>query len=292
MYCTKCGAKITNDAKYCFKCGESVSNTTKRTFNDNSSMLTNEIKKEKDVPFVTYTIIGLCVFISIMVYSKTGEFDPDPFDFIELGASSGPLIEKFQIWRLFSSAFLHAGIKHLVCNMLCLFSLGVLLERIVGHLRMFYVFMLSAVFSEVFSLIFHYEDISLGASGATFGVFGAGATYLMLLWKKDYFDTKIVFSHLKFGLLFVIINLAYSLLPGINMASHIGGLIVGSILGGILAMPILFANKFFSIFIHVIAGLIAFLLMLSSQFYLQDKYNDMLMNTIQESLTVSKERQE
>ena len=156
MYCTKCGAEITNDAKYCFKCGESVSSTTKRTFNDNSSMHTNEIKKEKDVPFVTYTIIGLCVFISIVVYSKTGEFDPDPFDFIELGASSGPLIEKFQIWRLFSSAFLHAGIKHLVCNMLCLFSLGVLLERIVGHLRMFYVFMLSAVFSEVFSLIFHY----------------------------------------------------------------------------------------------------------------------------------------
>ena len=152
------------------------------------------------------------------------------------GASYGPWTLGGQFWRMFTSAFVHFGLTHLVMNMLCLLSIGCFLEKMVGHVCLFCAYVLTALTGGVLSMIFHPETVCAGASGAVFGLFGASVIYVALIWKKYRFNPSHVFGYMKNGLFFVGINFLYGFVPGVDMAAHVGGLLGGVVLGIAIAL--------------------------------------------------------
>lgn len=150
------------------------------------------------------------------------------------------VVEKGEFYRLFTSTFMHFGIEHLAQNMLILLLIGPRLERMIGGVRYLVVYIGSGLAAAAASLYFTLAadpyTVSAGASGAIFGVMGG----LLLLIVKDVFQKKrrrieeIGLS----GMLFVIVSaLSYGFTTtGVDNAAHVGGLLFGFVLTGILSI--------------------------------------------------------
>ncbi len=122
---------------------------------------------------VTPILVGLNVLVFIaMVVSGVSFIEPDTGDLIRWGASFGPYTLGAQPWRAFTCMFVHIGILHLLFNMWCLWSLGLLAERLMGNWNFLLLYLLSGLGGSVFSLWLHPQLVTAGASGAIFGVAG------------------------------------------------------------------------------------------------------------------------
>lgn len=180
-------------------------------------------------PVFTYIFIVLQVAVFLLMEWSGGSTNPDVL--IRYGAKFNPLIQAGEWWRFFTPIFLHIGFLHLLMNTLALYYLGTAVERLYGSWRFFCIYMIAGFFGTLGSFLFT-SSLSAGASGAIFGLFGA------LL----YFGT--VYRHLFFQTIgmniigLVIINLLFGILvPGIDNAGHIGGLIGGYLAAGIVHLP-------------------------------------------------------
>jgi rhomboid protease GluP len=180
-------------------------------------------------PFLTYVLIGMnLAYFLLMVFGGLHLF-PNPVEgsidqrvLIDFGAKVNTLIQAGEVWRLFSSTFIHIGIIHLAFNLYALLALGRLTEEGLGHRRFFIIYILSGLGGSVASFLFS-SALSAGASGAIFGLLGALLYYSYkqpALWK----------SGLGMNLVFVIlINLGFGFIqPGIDNFAHLGGLITGA----------------------------------------------------------------
>ncbi|MBD5544132.1 MAG: rhomboid family intramembrane serine protease [Lachnospiraceae bacterium] len=158
----------------------------------------------------------LCTFTGELLYTKG-----------VMGVES--VIHMKQWYRLFTSMFLHAGIDHLVSNMLILFFLGNIVERLLGHVKYFFLYLLAGLGGNLLSLWFSYKigdyTESLGASGAVFGV--VGALLWLLMRNKGRLETMSIPK-----ILFLIGYSAYYGLRSTNVdnMAHLGGLVTGFIL--------------------------------------------------------------
>ena len=199
--------------------------------------LPDEIRRR--IPFATFTLMGASILMAIIMMCSTGAIEPDAQACAAYGANYRPLTFGGQLWRLFSSTFIHVDIKHLLMNMLCLFSIGCFLEKLIGHARLFCAYFLTAFTSGMFSMAFHANEVCAGASGAVFGLFGVGTMYMLLIWRVYNLNAEHIVGYMKNGLLFIGINFLYGMFPGVDMAAHIGGLLGGLVLGAVIAMPIL-----------------------------------------------------
>ena len=123
--------------------------------------------------------------------------------------------------------FLHSGIVHLVYNMIALFFIGLFLEPSIGSKKFMIIYLLTGVIASITSLYFHDSVISLGASGAIFGM--CGLLPALIILKNLEKDLKVIL--LVGGAIFIGINLISGLSGGIDMAAHLGGLISGFIIG-------------------------------------------------------------
>jgi rhomboid protease GluP len=158
---------------------------------------------------------------------------PEPGQLLELGANFGPLTLDGQWWRLVSATFVHIGFVHLAFNMWCLWSLGNVAERMFGNFTFLWIYLLSGIGGSLASLVWHPSIVSAGASGAIFGI--AGALASMLHFGHILVPRGVVRELLSSLLFFVGFNLVFGfLLPGIDNAGHIGGLVVGLGLGAAL----------------------------------------------------------
>lgn len=150
------------------------------------------------------------------------------------------VVEQGQWYRLLTSTFMHFGIEHLIQNMLVLLLIGARLERILGGKRYVIVYLGSGLVASLSSLFFTLAEnpytVSAGASGAIFGVMG-GLLWLILkdvIQKRRQRIREIGLS----GMIFVIVSaLSYGFMTtGVDNAAHVGGLIGGFILTGILSI--------------------------------------------------------
>lgn len=154
---------------------------------------------------------------------------------VEKGALYAPLVLEYgQYYRLLTSTFMHFGINHLLNNMLVLFVLGDNLERALGRVKYLIFYLLSGIGANIVSLIFYsgergYYIVSAGASGAVFGVVG-GLVYAVAVNKGRLEDLSS--NQLIVLILFTLYHGFTN--AGVNNAAHIGGLIVGVLLGIIL----------------------------------------------------------
>ena len=128
-------------------------------------------------------------------------------------------------WRLVTSAFLHAGIIHLGMNMLGLWWFGAPVEAALGRARFLLLYLVSGLAGSAGALVASPNAITVGASGALFGMLGAA---LVLERGGTY-----VFGGGALGV--IVLNLAFTfLIPGISIGGHLGGLVGGAL--GTLAL--------------------------------------------------------
>jgi membrane associated rhomboid family serine protease len=124
-------------------------------------------------------------------------------------------------WRLLTAAFLHASLLHIGMNMLVLWWVGPAMEATLGRGRFLLLYLVSALAGSAGALVLNPTQPTLGASGAIFGIFGAG-----LVLERQGINV--------FGgsaLTLVILNLALSFaFSNVSIGGHVGGLV-----GGILA---------------------------------------------------------
>jgi membrane associated rhomboid family serine protease len=143
------------------------------------------------------------------------------------GALFGPLIvHQHEYWRILTSGFLHDGILHIAFNMFFLYVMGTVLEPAIGRLNFVAVYFASLIAGSFGALLFQPNAVTVGASGACFGVLGA----LIVVARAR--GIPIWQSGLGITLL---INIVFSLsVRGISIGGHLGGVVGGLIAGALI----------------------------------------------------------
>lgn len=174
-------------------------------------------------PRVTYFLIGLNVVLFAIQYAQGINKVAVDYGMYPVAIAQGG-----EWWRLVTSAFLHGSLIHIAFNMYVLFFLGPTLERILGHTRFIVLYLLSALGGSVASYWFSdLQTVSVGASGAIFGLMGA----LIVAGRRLRYDIKQV-------LFLLVINVAIGFFsPGVDWRAHFGGLVVGAAVAAIMVFP-------------------------------------------------------
>ena len=175
--------------------------------------------------FVTYLLIAVNVIIFIL--QLLGIINTSQF------GMNTELVKGGEYYRILTSAFLHGGIIHLLCNMYSLYVIGTQLETVLGKFKFIIVYILSIIGGSLLSGVINASSgmTSIGASGAIFGLLGAllyfGYHYRLFL------GNSLVYQILPV----VAINLVIGfLLPGIDNWAHLGGLAGGYLAGMIVGI--------------------------------------------------------
>lgn len=145
---------------------------------------------------------------------------------IFLGGNFKPLVLEGEYYRLFTSMFLHGDIQHLAFNMYSLWVLGGVIERLLPKWKFIILYLVSGLGGSYLSHLMQEDTVSIGASGAVFGLLGALIGYAVT--HRDMFRKGALMN------LLVIagINLAWGFQPGsgIDNFGHLGGLAAGFLL--------------------------------------------------------------
>lgn len=187
---------------------------------------------------------------------------------LKMGAQSGLAIWRGEYWRYITTIFLHVDIVHLLFNMYALLILGRFVEPLLGRSDYIALYFMSGVSGGVLSVLIHPQYISVGASGAIFGLAGA-ALAARILFAQHSANAPAEYRRASYRqTLFLLGIVLYNLLIGFTMeyidnAAHVGGLVGGFVTGYYylarrwgdeLRLPK--ARFFYSLFIFVIlAGL-------------------------------------
>ncbi|XP_038693215.1 RHOMBOID-like protein 1 [Tripterygium wilfordii] len=137
------------------------------------------------------------------------------------------VVHKHQAWRLITCIWLHAGVFHVLANMLSLVFIGIRLEQEFGFVRIGLLYVISGFGGSLLSALFIQASISVGASGALFGLLGGMLSELITNW-TIYANKLAALLTLVF---IIILNLAVGILPHVDNFAHIGGFLSGFFLG-------------------------------------------------------------
>lgn len=178
--------------------------------------------QQHNKPKITMAILTANALVWLLMTVMGGSTNPDVL--VYFGAKYPPLIIEGQYWRLFTSMFLHIGVAHLLFNSYALYQLGTGAEYLYGSKKFALIYVLAGLWGSVASFLFS-PNISAGASGAIFGLFGA----FLYFGRRE---PQIFARGLGNGILAaLLVNLAFGFVtPGIDNYAHVGGL-----LGGYLA---------------------------------------------------------
>ena len=204
--------------------------------------LTNDINKKnfdeskkaeevfsKKTPYVTYIIMAICIVTYLLTSFTSGDFiDQNPNILYRFGAlvNNNMMNNYVDLFRLISSVFLHAGLFHLLCNMYSLYILGPQLESFFGKTKFIVIYIVSGVIGNLLSLAFLQDGVvSVGASGAIFGLLGA---LLYFGYHYRVYLSGVIKSQI---IPLILLNLGVGFVAsGINNFAHIGGLIGGTLI--------------------------------------------------------------
>lgn len=196
--------------------------------NEEENKKANDVFKNK-TPIITYglIIINIIVFLSMYIFFN-GSYDVDTL--LKFGANYSLLVKSGEYYRLITSCFIHIGLIHLFFNMYALYIVGSQIEKFYGKTKYLIIYLYSAIMGSLFSCLFT-TSVSAGASGAIFGLFGSLLYfgYHYRLYLGNLIRTQLIpilLLNLSLGLLF----------SGIDIASHIGGLIGGILISSLLGV--------------------------------------------------------
>jgi membrane associated rhomboid family serine protease len=182
---------------------------------------TAQRRADRNQGIVTFTLIGINVGIYLLQLVGGAPLSADRGWIFVNGALYGPVVADGDWYRLLTAAFLHYGPIHLAMNMLALWWIGRPLEYALGPLRYAMLYIVSGLAGSAGALLLDPNAVTVGASGAIFGILGAA---IVLERQQTY-----VLGGAAITLLAV--NLAFTFaVPGISIGGHLGGLA-----GGVLA---------------------------------------------------------
>jgi membrane associated rhomboid family serine protease len=193
----------------------------------------------------TFTFLVVVIEVVVMIVElgmggfaspkENPMFGPPTATLLTLGGMNVRLIQSGEFWRLMTPVFLHAGIIHLLMNLVAQLRFGLFLERQWNIFRFIPVFLVSGIGGCILSALWnlsHPETVSVGASGAIMGLMGAFIAELAITW------TTLNPSYRKQMAIQVAIWLVVIFLFGfsgsVDNAGHLGGLGTGLFFGGIL----------------------------------------------------------
>lgn len=233
--CTRCERRICPDcmipASVGFQCPECVREGNKGVRQARTPF---GGQVSDDPGWVSKTLIAINAIAFVLQYAVGDElrfrfwliggpaFDPT------LGEAVG--VADGEYYRLFTAAFLHGGIIHLLLNMYALFLFGPALEAALGRVRFLALYVVSALGGSALSYAFSPPNQpSLGASGAVFGLLGA---YLVVSRRLGRDSSGV--------LIMLAINFVYGfIVPRIDWRAHLGGLVAGAL----VALAMAYAPK-------------------------------------------------
>jgi len=192
------------------------------------------VRRESSIS-LTKLLFGanVAVFIA-MVFASDASMEFTGQVMLHFGANFGPLTLSGDWWRLVTYMFLHGGIFHIAMNMWCLWNIGTLCESLYGRFTYAAIYLITGIAGGLASVGWNPGVLSVGASGALFGLTGALiASFYLGSFSLSGIPIKSVLSSLLFFAGFSLF--LGKIVPGIDNACHIGGLISGLILGALIA---------------------------------------------------------
>ncbi|KAG0450447.1 hypothetical protein HPP92_026923 [Vanilla planifolia] len=187
------------------------------------TMYVNNCPKKSS--FCVFRFLGRFSFESLKTNPLLG---PSVSTLNKMGAMLvSQVVDERQYWRLITCSWLHAGLIHVLSNMLSLLFIGIRLEQEFGFVRIGLLYIISGFGGSLMSALFIKSSISVGASGALFGLLGSMLSELVTNW--TIYSNK--FASLLTLLVVIAINLALGILPHVDNFAHIGGFISGVLLG-------------------------------------------------------------
>ena len=185
------------------------------------------MKRGQELPIVS----GILVAVNVIVYlicTFTGDL---LYNIGELDATA--VLLRGEYGRIIYSMFLHAGTEHLYNNMVILFFLGAMIEKVTGHIQLLLIYLLSGIGANICSLLYKVMTMdsmaSVGASGAIFGLDGVLLAWILL-------DGQAMPDVTPRRVLLMIVLSLYSGFTAHNIdnAAHVGGLLTGFAAGALL----------------------------------------------------------
>jgi rhomboid protease GluP len=176
---------------------------------------------------ITSLIIAINVIYFILLHLYPGVNEGETI--FKWGAYYLPAVQAGEYYRLITPIFMQIGLSHFIFNVFSIFMFVSVLEHLIGRGRFIIIYLVSGIAGYVTTFLFSTNYLSLGASGAIFGVLGA---FLYLSRKKsvmlDEASRKTIIPILILNLIFTFID------PGISITGHIGGFVVGYALSALL----------------------------------------------------------
>lgn len=228
VHCTRCGRPICPDcmiqAPVGFQCPECVEQA-RRQFR------VGPVAAARGLGVTRVLLVAIvAMYVLELVSSGGGSVfgQPSGGRLIELGALQPLLIADGQFWRLFSAMFLHASLFHILFNGYALWLFGSAIESNLGRTNMALVYFVSGFVASAASYAFlDARGLSVGASGAIFGIFGAFIAYN---YRRRHL--AVASANLRWAGILLLLNAFLALgYRAIDWRAHLGGLAAGFVAG-------------------------------------------------------------
>ena len=197
---------------------------------------------------MTYSLIAINIFVwlfMVLFFNKFSEVR-----LLDVGGLVHFNVVHGEWYRLITSMFLHVNFEHILMNMLSLFIFGKIVEGVVGKWKMLGIYLIAGLFGNFASLSFNTTTISVGASGAIFGLIGALFTIMFVAH---------TFTRKRVGQLLIVIVIMMGLslfMTNINVMAHLGGFLGGAF---IVAIGYYYGKQRNAFWILLIALLVIFI---------------------------------
>lgn len=187
------------------------------------------IEKYGKLPWISGMLVLINVVVFLVCLLTGGRL------YVMGGLSVFDTIINKEFGRILWAMFLHSDVNHIFNNMLILFFMGAMIEKEVGHIPYLLLYLLSGIGGNLLSLLFKLVSddwsVSIGASGAVFGLDGVLLALVLFAGRKlpTVTPARVV--------LMIVLSL-YNGFTGVNIdnAAHIGGLITGFLSAIVLCM--------------------------------------------------------
>ncbi|MBV8129828.1 MAG: rhomboid family intramembrane serine protease [Planctomycetaceae bacterium] len=209
-----------------------------RTLNRDLNAFRRDLLAATPHVVVTPLLLAACILVFVvMVMHGVDPFLPSAQQLLSRGANDGArVVLRHEAWRLPASVFIHGGLIHLAVNMWCLFSIGPLVERLFGNVATAVLYLAAGVGGAIASMATLPGRVSVGASGAIFGLLGALLAFLLI--NRRSVPATVLRPLRSSALSFVVFNTLFAAaVPNIDQWAHMGGLATGFLGGLVLIRP-------------------------------------------------------
>ena len=229
--CRACRALVEGGASTCSACGASLRGVPRGGVSRALSLLI------PGAPTVSVLLVSVNVGVSLLALLLGGTestggllrlLSPPGQTLFLLGGKWTPAILAGEPWRLITANYLHGGLLHLLFNSYALMTLGPLIEEAFGTRRLFTLYTISGVAGFAASALLQPSSLSVGASGAVFGLLGFAVVYGRF---RAGAAGRAIAEQLTRWLIYGVLMF---FIPGIDSAAHVGGLLPGALLGLVL----------------------------------------------------------